>query len=98
MRRRLIVSFAFTIPLFYLSMGHMFGWPLPDIFLGDERIMIFGLTQLLLAAPVLFVNFKFFRVGFTSLAHGAPNIDSLIALGSSASRRQIGRASCRERV
>ncbi len=84
-RRRLIVSFAFTIPLFYLSMGHMFGWPLPDIFLGDERIMIFGLTQLLLAAPVLFVNFKFFRVGFTSLVHGAPNMDSLIALGSSAS-------------
>ena len=84
-RMRLIVSFCFTIPLFYLSMGHMFGWPLPAVFLGDENTLIFAFTQFLLLLPVIFVNFKFFRVGFTTLAHGGPNMDSLIALGSTAS-------------
>lgn len=84
-RMRLIVSFVFTIPLFYLSMGHMFGWPLPVVFLGDENTLIFAFTQFLLLLPVIFVNFKFFRVGFTTLAHGGPNMDSLIALGSTAS-------------
>ena len=84
-RMRLIVSFVFTIPLFYLSMGHMFGWPLPAMFLGDENTLIFAFTQFLLLLPVIFVNFKFFRVGFTTLAHGGPNMDSLIALGSTAS-------------
>lgn len=82
---RLIVSFCFTIPLFYLSMGHMMGWPLPDIFLGHENMLTFAFTQFLLLLPVIFVNFKFFRVGFKTLAHGAPNMDSLIALGSAAS-------------
>ena len=84
-RMRLIVSFCFTIPLFYLSMGHMFGWPLPGVFLGHENMLTFAFTQLLLLLPVIFVNFKFFRVGFKTLAHGAPNMDSLIALGSAAS-------------
>ena len=84
-RMRLIVSFVFTIPLFYLSMGHMFGWPLPAVFLGDENTLIFAFTQFLLLLPVIFVNFKFFRVGFTTLVHGGPNMDSLIALGSTAS-------------
>ncbi|WP_417341309.1 heavy metal translocating P-type ATPase, partial [Gordonibacter urolithinfaciens] len=74
----------FTIPLFYISMGHMFGWPLPGFLLGERNIMAFGLTQLLLLAPVVFVNFKFFRVGFKTLFRGAPNMDSLIALGSTA--------------
>ena len=83
-RMRLVVSFAFTIPLFYISMGHMFGWPLPGFLLGERNIMAFGLTQLLLLAPVVFVNFKFFRVGFKTLFRGAPNMDSLIALGSTA--------------
>ena len=83
-RQRLVVSFAFTIPLFYISMGHMFGWPLPGFLLGERNIMAFGLTQLLLLAPVVFVNFKFFRVGFKTLFRGAPNMDSLIALGSTA--------------
>ena len=83
-RLRLVVSFAFTIPLFYISMGHMFGWPLPGFLLGERNIMAFGLTQLLLLAPVVFVNFKFFRVGFKTLFRGAPNMDSLIALGSTA--------------
>ena len=84
-RTRLVVSFVFTIPLFYLSMGHMFGWPLPPVFLGDRNVMVFALTQFLLLLPVIFVNFKFFRVGFTALFHGGPNMDSLIALGSTAS-------------
>ncbi len=84
-RMRLIVSFVFTIPLFYLSMGHMFGWPIPSIFLGNENMLTFAFTQFLLLLPVIFVNFKFFRVGFKTLFHGSPNMDSLIALGSTAS-------------
>ena len=84
-RMRLIVSFVFTIPLFYLSMGHMFGWPLPAFFLGHENMLTFAFTQFLLLLPVIFVNFKFFRVGFKTLFHGSPNMDSLIALGSTAS-------------
>lgn len=83
-KRRLIVSMVFTVPLFYLSMGHMFSWPLPGFFLGEQNVMVFALTQLLLLIPVLFVNFKFFRVGFKALAHRAPNMDSLIALGATA--------------
>lgn len=82
---RLIVSLVFTIPLFYLSMGHMFGWPLPGVFLGDQNVMVFALTQFLLLIPVIFVNCKYFSVGFKSLIHGAPNMDTLIALGSAAS-------------
>lgn len=82
---RLIISFCFTIPLFYLSMGHMFSWPLPDFFLGHENMLTFAFTQFLLLLPVVFVNFKFFRVGFKTLVHGSPNMDSLIALGSAAS-------------
>ena len=84
-RMRLIVSFVFTIPLFYLSMGHMFGWPLPEFFLGHENMLTFAFTQFLLLLPVVFVNFKFFRVGFKTFFHGSPNMDSLIALGSTAS-------------
>ena len=84
-RMRLIVSFVFTIPLFYLSMGHMFGWPIPGIFLGHENMLTVAFTQFLLWLPVVFVNFKFFRVGFKALFHGSPNMDSLIALGSTAS-------------
>ena len=84
-KTRLIVSCVFTAPLFYLSMGHMLGWPLPPCFLGAENIMVFALTQLLLLVPVLFVNFKFFRVGFKTLFHLSPNMDSLIALGATAS-------------
>ncbi len=84
-RIRLIVSFIFTIPLFYLDMGHMYGWPLPGIFLGHENMMTFGLTQFLLTIPVVAVNFKFFRNGFKGLVHKSPNMDTLVALGSAAS-------------
>lgn len=84
MRRRLIVSFCFLIPLFYLSMGHMMGWPLPHIFHGTENAMTFALTQLLLLLPIMYVNDKYYKVGFKTLFRGAPNMDSLIAIGSAA--------------
>lgn len=84
-KRRLKLSLLFAVPLSYISMGHMMGWPLPDTFLGVENAMIFSLTLLLLVIPVVFINFKFFRVGFKTLAEGAPNMDSLIAIGASAS-------------
>lgn len=84
MKTRLIVSIIFTAPLFYLSMGHMFGWPLPKVFLGAENSLIFAFTLFLLALPVIFINRKFYRVGYRALFSGAPNMDSLIAIGSSA--------------
>ncbi len=84
-RMRLIVSFIFAIPLFYLSMGHMWGWPLPPFFMGREAMMTIALTELLLCIPIVFVNFKFFRNGFKGLVHGAPNMDTLVALGAAAS-------------
>lgn len=84
MKMRLVVSFAFLIPLMYLSMGHMAGWPLPHIFHGTENALIFAFTQLLLTTPILIVNRKYFTVGFKTLFKGAPNMDSLIAIGSSA--------------
>lgn len=85
MRRRVIWSFVFTVPLFYLSMGHMMGWPLPSVFLGAENAAVYALTQLLLLIPVVFINFRYYRSGFKTLLHGSPNMDSLIALGSGAS-------------
>ena len=85
MRRRVIGSFIFTAPLFYISMGHMMGWPLPAFFLGAENAMIYALTLFLLALPVAFLNRKYFTQGFKTLAHGSPNMDSLIALGAGAS-------------
>ncbi len=85
MKRRVIWSFVFTVPLFYLSMGHMMGWPLPGFFLGTENSMIYALTLFLLALPVAVINSKYFRTGFKTLFHGSPNMDSLIALGSGAS-------------
>lgn len=83
--RRLIISLIFMVPLFYISMGHMFGWPLPSFFLGPENTMVWALTLFVLLIPILCVNFKFFRIGFRALIHASPNMDSLIALGSGAS-------------
>ena len=82
--RRLVISLVFTVPLFYISMGDMFGWPLPSVLTGMENMMVHGLVLFMLLVPVIFVNFKFFRVGMKSLLHGSPNMDSLIALGSGA--------------
>ena len=84
MKQRLLLSAIFTIPLFYISMGHMMNWPLPGWLLGMENAMTFAFTQFLLLLPVLAVNSKYFKVGFRTLFHGAPNMDSLIAIGSGA--------------
>ena len=84
MKRRLIWSFVFLIPLFYISMGHMFGAPLPKGLVGTENAVAFGLTQLLLTLPILYINDKYYKVGFKTLWHRAPNMDSLIAVGSAA--------------
>lgn len=84
MKRRLVVSFLFTIPLFYVSMGHMIGLPLPGFLLGPQNAVAFAFTQFLLTIPVMFVNIKYYRVGFKTLFSGAPNMDSLIAIGSGA--------------
>lgn len=85
-KRSLIASFIFTVPLFYLSMGSMMHWPgIPSIFLGHAHMMIMALTQLLLCMIVLGINSHYFIGGFKSLFHLAPNMDSLIAIGSGAS-------------
>lgn len=84
MRRRLKISLLFAVPLFYLVMGPMLGLPRPGFLLGPENALVFALTQILLTAPVIFVNFKFYRVGFKALFSGSPNMDSLIAIGSGA--------------
>lgn len=85
MKHRVIGSFLFTVPLFYISMGHMMGWPLPSFFLGTANSMIYALTLFLLLLPVVYLNRKYFSAGFKTLLHGSPNMDSLIALGSGAS-------------
>ena len=73
------------IPLMYVSMGHMVGLPLPGFLSGVENGVSFAFTQLLLCIPVLIVNRKYFTKGFQTLFHLAPNMDSLIAIGSAAS-------------
>ena len=85
MKKRVIWSFVFTVPLFYISMGHMMHWPLPSFFLGLENAMTFALTLFLLLLPIIVINRKYFIGGFKSLFHRSPNMDSLIALGSGAS-------------
>ncbi len=84
MKARLISSFVFLIPLFYLSMGHMMGWPIPHFFHGTENAMTYALTLFLLTAPIMVINQKYYRVGFKTLFHLSPNMDSLIAVGSAA--------------
>jgi Cu+-exporting ATPase len=84
MKFRLIVSFAFLVPLFYLSMGHMLGWPLPSLLHGPGNTITFAFLQFLLLLPILYVNDKYYKVGFRTLFKGAPNMDSLIAIGSAA--------------
>ena len=84
MKQRLIVSLVFTIPLFYISMGHMAGWLLPSWLLGARNHMIFAFTQFLLVLPVLIAGGHYFKNGLKNLWHRSPNMDSLIALGSGA--------------
>ena len=84
MKRRMAASFCFLLPLFYISMGHMLGAPLPGFLLGRENAFAFAFVQLLLTLPILYINDKYFKVGFKTLFKGAPNMDTLIAVGSSA--------------
>lgn len=83
-KQRLIWSVIFTVPLIYLSMGHMLGWPLPFFFLGTTNAITFAFTQFLLLLPVIYLNRSYFINGFKSLFKGTPNMDSLVALGASA--------------
>ena len=85
MRTRLIISIIFLIPLFYIGMGHMLGWPLPGIFTDHIHSMTLALTELVLLIPIVYVNDAYFINGFKSLAHGAPTMDALIAVGATAS-------------
>ncbi|MEG2455772.1 MAG: heavy metal translocating P-type ATPase, partial [Oscillospiraceae bacterium] len=82
MKRRLVLSFCFLIPLFYIAMGHMMGLPLPHSFHGAENALTFALAQFLLVLPILYLNDKYYKGGFRALFHGAPNMDSLVAIGS----------------
>ena len=84
MKFRLIVSLVCLVPLMYISMGHMWGWPFLNVFRGAENGITFALTQMLLMLPIMYVNRKYYITGFKTLFHGAPNMDSLIAIGSGA--------------
>lgn len=84
MKHRLIISLVFTIPLFYISMGHMWHFPMPAFLEGTQNAIAFAFTQFLLMMPVVYVNFSYFKNGFRNLWRRSPNMDSLIALGSTA--------------
>ena len=88
MKTRLIVSFAFLIPLMYVSMGHMIGLPVADfiekVLYGTGNAGVYVFAQFLLLLPILYMNRKFFISGFSSLRHGGPNMDTLVGLGATA--------------
>jgi Cu+-exporting ATPase len=84
MRYRVKVSFIFLIPLMYIAMGDMVGLPIPSWLLGTENAVSFAFIQMLLSLPIVYVNMKYYKVGFKALWLRAPNMDSLIAIGSSA--------------
>ena len=84
MERRLIISMIFTLPVFYLAMGPMVGLAVPAFLAGEKNILTMAFTQLLLTIPVMLVGEEFYRVGFKTLLKRAPNMDSLIAVGTSA--------------
>ena len=84
MKRRFLLSLVFLIPLFYIAMGHMMGWPLPAFFHDPGNGFVVALIQFLLTLPILYLNDVYYKKGFRSLFHGAPNMDSLIAIGSAA--------------
>ena len=85
MKRRLIASICLLVPLMYVAMGAMLGLPMPAFLEGTQNAIVSALTQLLLTAPVLLINRHFYQSGFKALVHRAPNMDSLVAVGSSAS-------------
>ena len=82
MKRRLIISVCFLIPLMYVSMGHMFGLPLPAFMHGPENALTFAFLQFLLTLPIVMVNSSYYISGFRALRHLSPNMNSLIAVGS----------------
>lgn len=84
MRWRLLLSLAFTTPLFYLHMGLMYGWPLPSFVLGQQNLLVASLLQLFCCLPVVITGYKYFYHGLRNLVNRAPNMDSLIAIGSGA--------------
>ncbi len=84
LKLRLLGSALFLVPLLYLTMGHMLGLPLPKLMTGEENALINAFTQLLLTVPIVYVNRKYYQVGLKTLWHRAPNMDSLIAVGSAA--------------
>ncbi|MEG1994454.1 MAG: cation transporter, partial [Oscillospiraceae bacterium] len=84
MKKRLIWSIIFMMILMYVSMGHMVGLPLPHFLHGTQNAISFAFTQFLLTLPVVFINWHFFANGFKNLVKLSPNMDSLIAIGSSA--------------
>ncbi|MHB1314901.1 MAG: heavy metal translocating P-type ATPase [Christensenellales bacterium] len=84
MKFRIILSVCFMIPLLYIAMGHMLGLPLPSFFHGTHNALAFSFTQFLLSLPIVIVNGSYYTTGFKSLFHGAPNMNSLIAIGSGA--------------
>nr|WP_317324075.1 heavy metal translocating P-type ATPase [uncultured Flavonifractor sp.] len=84
MKRRFLTSLIFLVPLFYIAMGHMMGWPLPAFFHDPGNVFVVAFLQFLLTLPIMYINDKYYRVGFKTLWRRSPNMDSLIALGSSA--------------
>ncbi len=85
MRRRLITSIVLLVPLMYIAMGSMVGLPVPGVLVGMENSLVSALAQLVLTVPILFINRHFYQNGLKALAHRAPNMDSLVAIGSGAS-------------
>ena len=84
MKRRFLTSLVFLVPLFYIAMGHMMGWPLPAFFHQPSSALVVAFIQFLLTLPIMLINRKYYAVGFKTLWHRSPNMDSLIALGSAA--------------
>lgn len=80
-RQQVLLSVLFTLPLFYLAMGHMFRWPLPQLFHHDNTM---AMTQLILSIPIIWLNRAYYRIGFKSLIQKSPNMDTLVAIGTSA--------------
>lgn len=85
MRTKLILAACFTVPLFYLAMGPMIGLPVPGVLSPEGHPLTYALVQLCLVIPVMIVGWKFYEVGYSSLLRGSPNMDSLIAVGTTAS-------------